>query len=113
LSFNAADVDKPTKGAIPILLNLSCVTVATGRPDLCAMLQDEAEGARGPMSVSGRAAFFTPHQNILAYLDLLVCGSESVANAVRSALQSPVAGPIAILKGGPSITLHVESFGYA
>lgn len=42
-----------------------------------------------------------------------VCGSQGIASAVRSALRFPVSGPKSILKGGASVTLHVESFGHA
>jgi ferric-chelate reductase len=42
-----------------------------------------------------------------------VCGSASVAEATRKALGFSLAGPAQIMKGGASVMLHVESFGYA
>lgn len=42
-----------------------------------------------------------------------VCGSQSIAAAVKDALGFSISNPFAIMKGGPSITLHTEAFGYA
>lgn len=39
----------------------------------------------------------------------LVCGTLALANAVRSSLSRPRF--MDILKGGPSITLHIEAYG--
>jgi hypothetical protein len=52
--FSPAGVEKPTKGVPPSLVNSPHVTVVTGRPDLHALLKEEAEGTRGRMSVNGR-----------------------------------------------------------
>ncbi|KAH0828785.1 putative ferric reductase [Lanmaoa asiatica] len=65
-----------------------------GRPDLKSILHGEVNTATGSMSVT-------------------VCGSQSLTRSVRRALRFPVSGPSSILSGGPSVTLHVESFGYA
>ncbi|KIK76008.1 hypothetical protein PAXRUDRAFT_171085, partial [Paxillus rubicundulus Ve08.2h10] len=65
-----------------------------GRPNLKAILREEVDGAVGRMSVS-------------------VCGSQGFTRSVRHALRFPVSGPCSILYGGPSVTLYVESFGYA
>lgn len=46
-------------------------------------------------------------------LKCTVCGSQSVVAAVKGALGFSISNPSAIMKGGPSITLHTESFGYA
>ncbi|KAG1725634.1 ferric reductase NAD binding domain-containing protein [Suillus paluster] len=77
----------------PLLL-LRGVKMEFGRPDLDALLKEEVNMASGRMSVS-------------------VCGSQGIARTVRNALRFPVSGPSSILSGGPSVTLHVESFGYA
>jgi predicted ferric reductase len=76
------------------LLLLRGVKMENGRANLDALLKEEISMASGSMSVS-------------------VCGSQGIARAVRHALRFPVSGPSSILSGGPSVTLHVESFGYA
>ncbi|KAG2151644.1 FAD-binding domain-containing protein [Suillus bovinus] len=75
-------------------MSLRGVRTENGRPDLDALLKEEVSVTSGRMSVS-------------------VCGSQAIARATRHALRFPVSGPSSILNGGPSITLHVESFGYA
>ncbi|KAG2346622.1 hypothetical protein BDR05DRAFT_959562 [Suillus weaverae] len=76
------------------LFTIDSVNLANGRPDLWAILRDEVKVATGRMSVS-------------------VCGSQSIARSVRGALRFPVSSPLSVANGGPSVTLHIESFGYA
>ncbi|KAK1227107.1 hypothetical protein PQX77_009940 [Marasmius sp. AFHP31] len=77
------------------LLSQRGVRISNGRPDLFTYLQEVGEMTRdGHMNVS-------------------VCGSQSIANAVRGALSFSVAGPRKVLKGGATVTLHVETYGYA
>lgn len=76
------------------LFAIESVKLAHGRPDLRAILRDEVKTATGRMSVS-------------------VCGSQSIARSVRGALRFPVSSPLRVANGGPSVTLHIESFGYA
>ncbi|KZT29767.1 hypothetical protein NEOLEDRAFT_1127587 [Neolentinus lepideus HHB14362 ss-1] len=77
------------------LLDLHAVQISYGRPNFDSILYDEMLNADGHMTVG-------------------VCGSQAIARAVRSALKvNPFAGANGVLKGGPSVTLHVESFGYA
>ncbi|EIW75440.1 hypothetical protein CONPUDRAFT_112007 [Coniophora puteana RWD-64-598 SS2] len=76
------------------LVALSNVSVEQGRPNLDVMLKEEVDATTGRMSVN-------------------VCGSQAVARSVRHALRFPVSSPSNILNGGPSVTLHIESFGYA
>ncbi|KAI0725205.1 iron reductase [Fomitopsis betulina] len=78
----------------PSLADFSAVSFNAGRPDLRAILRDEASVATGRMSVT-------------------VCGSQAIARACRSALSFPVSGPSTTLRGGPDVVLHVEAFGYA
>ncbi|OBZ78050.1 Ferric/cupric reductase transmembrane component 1 [Grifola frondosa] len=73
------------------LLSFSAVQVMQGRPDLRALLRDEVAVNTGRLSVT-------------------VCGSQSIARACRAALRL---SPSVALNGGPSVFLHVESFGYA
>jgi hypothetical protein len=42
-----------------------------------------------------------------------VAGPAGLAADVRKALRSGFAGPKAVLKGGPDVTLHVETYGIA
>jgi ferric-chelate reductase len=44
--------------------------------------------------------------------ELEVCGSDSMVHSTRSALGMGISGPTAIMKGGASVSLFVESFGY-
>ncbi|KAG1724741.1 ferric reductase NAD binding domain-containing protein, partial [Suillus lakei] len=76
------------------LFAIDSVKLANGRPDLRAILRDEVKAATGRMSVS-------------------VCGSQSITRSVRGALRFPVSSPLSVASGGPSVTLHIESFGYA
>ncbi|KAI0051367.1 iron reductase [Auriscalpium vulgare] len=69
-------------------------TVEIGRPNVHRIIEEAASLAQGPMAVS-------------------VCGPDSLSNNVRSALRGPAAGPMSVLRGGPSISLFVEAFGYA
>ena len=48
-----------------------------------------------------------------AHLQSLVSGPESLTEDVRSSLASlKIAGPGSILRGGPSVYLHVERFSF-
>ncbi|PPQ88881.1 hypothetical protein CVT25_009116 [Psilocybe cyanescens] len=66
--------------------------VFNGRPDLKGLLIDEIEASNGPISVN-------------------VAGPSNLSAAVRHSLSSGNAGPMAALKGSPSVTLHIETFG--
>ncbi|KAF9233766.1 FAD-binding domain-containing protein [Melanogaster broomeanus] len=74
------------------LLSTSWLKMVSGRPNLKRILEDEINSTTGRLSVS-------------------VCGPNAMARVVRNALRLPWSGPA--LNGGPSVTLHVESFGYA
>lgn len=76
------------------LFAIESVKLAYQRADLRAILRDEVKAATGRMSVS-------------------VCGSHSTTRSVRGALRFPVSSPLSVANGGPSVTLHIESFGYA
>ncbi|KAG1907913.1 ferric reductase NAD binding domain-containing protein [Suillus fuscotomentosus] len=87
-------VTRKSPSTSSMLLSLRGVKMESGRSDLDALLKEEVSMASGRMSVS-------------------VCGSHGIARAVRHALRFPVSGPSSVLSGGPSVTLYVESFGYA
>ncbi|KAG1796017.1 ferric reductase NAD binding domain-containing protein [Suillus plorans] len=87
-------VTRKTSSTSSMLFSLHGVKMESGRSDLDGLLKEEVSMASGSMSVS-------------------VCGSQSISRAVRHSLRFPVSGPSSILSGGPSVTLYVESFGYA
>ncbi|KAG2151663.1 ferric reductase NAD binding domain-containing protein [Suillus bovinus] len=87
-------VETQKGSSMSLLWSLRGVKMENGRSDLDVLLKEEVSMASGSMSVS-------------------VCGSQGIARAVRHALRFPVSGPSSILSGGPSVTLYVESFGYA
>ncbi|KZS97904.1 hypothetical protein SISNIDRAFT_423350 [Sistotremastrum niveocremeum HHB9708] len=62
------------------------------RPDIHRLLEDEVTTAAGQVSVD-------------------VAGPSALSSLVRTALSSEMARPSAVLKGQPSVVLHVETFG--
>ncbi|KZT21943.1 hypothetical protein NEOLEDRAFT_717549 [Neolentinus lepideus HHB14362 ss-1] len=70
-----------------------CVEVRSGRPDVAECVRAEIAMASG-----GESVFVG------------VCGSASLAEAVRVGAR---VDPLCVLRGGPSVVLKVESFGYA
>lgn len=76
------------------VLSSESVKIESGRPDFMKILSDEVQSASGKLSVS-------------------VCGSPGMAQTVRQALRFPVSSPSNILGGGPSVSLFVETYGYA
>ncbi|RDX49457.1 hypothetical protein OH76DRAFT_1350857 [Lentinus brumalis] len=91
-SIHSSDGTAVGRSRPPSLLNFSAVQVMQGRPDLRALLHEEVAASSG-----GR-------------LSVTVCGSQGIARVCRKALRVPVS---TALHGGPSVVLHVESFGYA
>ncbi|KAF8132563.1 ferric reductase NAD binding domain-containing protein [Boletus edulis] len=71
-----------------------CLKVTDGRPNLEHIVSEEINTASGKVSVS-------------------VCGPNAMAKVVREALRLPWSSPSSPLNGRPSVTLHVECFGYA
>ncbi|KAF8809124.1 hypothetical protein BYT27DRAFT_7188217 [Phlegmacium glaucopus] len=72
------------------ILQSPFVQVCQGRPDVKSLISQEVEEATGKISIN-------------------VCGTHSLANATRKAIRTPRL--MDILRGGPTITLHVEAFG--
>ncbi|KAF4618189.1 hypothetical protein D9613_011675 [Agrocybe pediades] len=72
------------------LLELSFASLEQGRPDVHNLIKDEIGRATGPISIN-------------------VCGTDKLASSVREATRAPRLGDV--LRGGPSIDLHVEAFG--
>ncbi|KAL4079858.1 ferric reductase NAD binding domain-containing protein [Scleroderma yunnanense] len=76
------------------LLGFPSVTIEKGRPDLIKILQEEVDSGPKRLSVS-------------------VCGSSEIVKTVRKSLCFPVSSPSKVLHGGPSVSLFIESYGYA
>ncbi|KAF8903885.1 ferric reductase NAD binding domain-containing protein [Gymnopilus junonius] len=72
------------------LLESPLTSLNQGRPDLDALIKNEIEADIGPISIN-------------------VCGSQSLAEAVRRSVRVP--RPMDVLRGGPTISLHIEPFG--
>lgn len=90
------------------LMSFAAVQLTHGRPELGKLLKDEVSATVGRISVTGECRVRDmPARNTDAPS---VCGSQAIAKACRDALRMPFSHS---LYGGPSIVLHVESFGYA
>ncbi|KAI0775988.1 hypothetical protein BD413DRAFT_257872 [Trametes elegans] len=70
----------------------SSFNITHGRPSIRRVLQEGIDSSTGPVSVD-------------------VAGPSSLSASVSRALSSKVASPMSVLKGAPSVTLHVETFG--
>ena len=85
------------------------VSFENGRPDLHGIIQQEIAMVSGRMSISGK-----PEPKFVRWDSLLTvffpaCGPFELGNAVRKAIRTPRF--MDILRGGPTVTLHVEKFG--
>ncbi|KAJ7111813.1 ferric reductase NAD binding domain-containing protein [Mycena epipterygia] len=74
------------------LLALPNVQLVQGRPDIKAILTSEIEGTSGAISIN-------------------VCGTTELAQSVRHSLRGGLARFMDVMRGGPSVLLHVEGFG--
>ncbi|KAH8118598.1 ferric reductase NAD binding domain-containing protein [Phellopilus nigrolimitatus] len=74
------------------VLALSSLKTRYGRPDVQSIIEDAVSVSAGPVSVD-------------------VAGPSSLAAAIREALASDITSPISVMKGRPTVTLHVETFG--
>ncbi|KAI0329233.1 iron reductase [Cubamyces sp. BRFM 1775] len=83
--------DTTNNNAMGLLTVLDAVLITPGRPELNKMLKEEIAAAAGRLSVT-------------------VCGSQAIVKSCREALRIPF---MSFMYGAPSVTLHVESFGYA
>ncbi|KAI0368124.1 hypothetical protein BV20DRAFT_1054312 [Pilatotrama ljubarskyi] len=76
-------------GAFPVLR--PGIVRKTGRPDVLRILEEEVTASEGAVAVD-------------------VSGPDGLVDSVRSALSQPFAGPIATMKGTPTVLLSVEQF---
>lgn len=80
------------------------------RADFATFINDEVAQAHDCMSVNGMCpSSFEYDKRLMRYLFfLIVCGSEKMNRMVRESIRTPRMADI--LRGGPTISLHVESF---
>ncbi|KAJ7675201.1 ferric reductase like transmembrane component-domain-containing protein [Mycena rosella] len=86
-------VERGGEGDARLLVAFPFFRLCEGRPDVDAIVRTEVEAATGAMSVN-------------------VCGTRGLAEHVRRGLRGATSGSD-VLRGGPSVSLHVESFGGA
>ncbi|KAI0321845.1 FAD-binding domain-containing protein [Amylostereum chailletii] len=93
-SLSRAIASKPSSNLSPDiqLPSYGALRIIPGRPNIRGLLQEEIEASPGPVSVD-------------------VAGPSTIAQSVRNALCRDAASPFGVLKGAPSVTLHVETFG--
>ncbi|KAI0796559.1 ferric reductase NAD binding domain-containing protein [Abortiporus biennis] len=77
------------KAGLPIY---SALKISHGRPSISRILQDEISTALGSVSVS-------------------VAGPTPLSQAVSRVLSSGITSPVSVMKGAPSVSLFVETFG--
>ena len=99
-----------TSHAQPIakVLDSPFVSFENGRPELENIIQTEIASASGRMSINGTSKLIIGCSFISSFFSS-ACVPRGMANAVRKAIRAP--RPVDILQGGPTVTLHIESFG--
>ncbi|KAI9000892.1 hypothetical protein BD414DRAFT_15568 [Trametes punicea] len=80
---------EPFEKGLPVY---SSLRIIHGRPSVCRILQEGIDSSTGPVSVD-------------------VAGPSSLSSSVSRVLSSKLCSPASVLKGAPSVTLHVETFG--
>ncbi|KAF8234222.1 hypothetical protein L208DRAFT_844838 [Tricholoma matsutake] len=91
LFTTAAAVEKdPFSLDSPVEDKSLSLPIAQGRPDIRSLINNEIANATGDIAVN-------------------VCGTGGLAKSVKGALRNPRF--MDILRGGPSVTLHLEAFG--
>ncbi len=98
------DVDKE----LPMYSSLK---VINGRPSIRRLLQEGIDGSTGTVSVDGECEEQLRRTSLTPSPCLLVSGPTSLTSSVSRALSAELTGPSQVLKGAPSVTLHVETFG--
>ncbi|OCH90700.1 hypothetical protein OBBRIDRAFT_582310 [Obba rivulosa] len=85
----SSDPEKEEKMSLP---SYSALKITNGRPSTRRILQEEISVSSGPVSVD-------------------VAGPSSLSQSVARVLASRLTSPAEVLRGSPSVTLHVETFG--
>lgn len=87
----------------------SLIRVSSGRPNVEHLIEQAVSSSQGPVSVDGE--LINGKSRPLVTIDALVAGPSSLASAVRAAIGLDTFSPLDTLKGRPTVTLHVETFG--
>ena len=99
--------DEKKGGALDNLSALSKTSWHTGRPNVEILLQETIASAMGSVAVNGTcpALLYRHHCSRLT-----VCGPHAVARDVKRVLRGH--GPSSVLRGGPSVSLFIDSFSF-
>ncbi|GJE84448.1 ferric reductase family protein [Phanerochaete sordida] len=81
--------EKDVKMSLPAY---SALRILHGRPSIRKVLQEEISASAGPVSVD-------------------VAGPSGLSQSVAQALASDITSSMGVLRGAPSVSLHVETFG--
>lgn len=118
-----SDIDTPTSisadekdsTAFDSQPNFPCYQTRENRPDIKAILEEAISLSEGSVAVGGKTVSFPPpltHTRSLCKFLIQVAGPPQLAQTVRGSLGfSSSANPLVVLRGGPLITLHTETFG--
>lgn len=97
-----------TKLSLPVY---STLRIMNGRPAIRKILHEEIAASRGPVSVDGEFAPACERLFLVSLYAYAVAGPSNLSQSVSHALSVGAAAPHHVLKGAPSVTLHVETFG--
>jgi hypothetical protein len=106
-SINAVVEELSTQGGHSTPPRHASLFTRLGRPDIPAIIREEIEASKGPISVNGKVFYCLV---CLKAKPIPACGPARLTNAVRSVLKSGPAGPSAILHGGVPVSMHIENF---
>lgn len=95
------------------------IVLGLGRPDIRKLIEEELAASNGlRLSVDGERTSLLRCERFLLIIQsfsspLIVSGPGPLAGLVKNILAtSSLASPAAALRGGPSVTLHTEAFGW-
>ncbi|CDO71349.1 hypothetical protein BN946_scf184908.g107 [Trametes cinnabarina] len=87
------------------------IMLKPGRPDVRIILEEEVTASSGAVAVDGESVCELGDAFEFRKLNPLpVSGPDGLVDSVRSALSQPFAGPVATMKGTPTVLLSVEQF---
>lgn len=90
----------------------SALKLTHGRPSIRKLLHDEITTSPGPVSVDGESNALFLISGLYLMQHTPVAGPSALSQSVRRELRrAELVSPIGVLKGLPSVELHVETFG--
>jgi len=101
--------DSPSTQPISRAVDSPYVSFESGQPDLQGIIQHEIEKASGRMSINGKPKLKFVGWNFSSPRFSPACGPHGLRDTVRKAVRTPRL--MDILRGGPTVTLHIEIFG--